>query len=213
MFYKGKCKMLVKFCSLIYNNSYNKMLGSSCLPKNYKGVESMQEDFFAKTRNGHLLVDLFDKQNNTLDIRSNGLYPSNVLSNLAHKPFVFDGISCASIEGFLQSLKVKDSALQARICGLYGGSAKNISKKYNNWHKFLKLYWQRKEYLRNSSEYFDLVSRAYKECYNTNPIFKEALDSTKGVTLTHKMGNSDKNKTVLTSQEFIRILTSLRDGI
>ena len=40
------------------------------------------EDYFATTRNGHQLVDFYDPETNTLDIRSNGLYPSNVLSNL-----------------------------------------------------------------------------------------------------------------------------------
>ena len=37
-------------------------------------------DVFATTRNGHLLVDSYDPETNTLDLRSNGLYPSNVLS-------------------------------------------------------------------------------------------------------------------------------------
>lgn len=40
------------------------------------------EDYYAKTRNGHELNDFYDRESNTLDIRSNGLYPSNVLSNL-----------------------------------------------------------------------------------------------------------------------------------
>ena len=40
------------------------------------------EDYFATTRNGHQLVDFYDPDTNTLDIRSNGIYPSNVLSNL-----------------------------------------------------------------------------------------------------------------------------------
>ena len=43
------------------------------------------EDYFARERNGHQLNDFYDPEANTLDIRSNGLYPSNVLSNLCSR--------------------------------------------------------------------------------------------------------------------------------
>ena len=36
---------------------------------------------------------------------------SAALSNFTPHPFVIDGIECASIEGFLQSLKFKDPIL------------------------------------------------------------------------------------------------------
>lgn len=39
------------------------------------------ENYHATTRNGRQLNDNYDPETNTLDIRSNGLYPSNVLSN------------------------------------------------------------------------------------------------------------------------------------
>ena len=42
----------------------------------------MEENYMATTRNGHELKDMYNPETNTLDIRSNGLYPSNVLSNL-----------------------------------------------------------------------------------------------------------------------------------
>ena len=62
------------------------------------------EDYKATTRNGHQLIDFYDPDANTLDIRSNGLYPSNVLSNLCSNGFRFEGMVCGSMEGFLQSL-------------------------------------------------------------------------------------------------------------
>ena len=43
------------------------------------------EDYLATTRSGHQLADFYDPEANTLDIRSNGLYPSNVLSNLCSR--------------------------------------------------------------------------------------------------------------------------------
>lgn len=41
------------------------------------------EDYKA-TRDGHQLTDNYDPETNSLDIRSDGLYPSNVLSNLCN---------------------------------------------------------------------------------------------------------------------------------
>ena len=67
----------------------------------------MIEDYKATTRNGHKLKDFYNPETNTLDIRSNGLYPSNVLSNMCGNEFIFDGVECGSMEGFLQSIKSK----------------------------------------------------------------------------------------------------------
>lgn len=81
------------------------------------------EDYFATTRNGHQLVDYYDLVTKTLDIRFNGLYPSNVLSNLCGNEFRFDGMVCGSMEGFLQSLKQKDIDKQRQICFMKGRKA------------------------------------------------------------------------------------------
>ena len=70
----------------------------------------MEENYMATTRNGHELKDMYNPETNTLDIRSNGLYPSNVLSNLCSNGFRLDGMVCSSMEGFLQSLKRKEQA-------------------------------------------------------------------------------------------------------
>lgn len=42
----------------------------------------MEENYKAASHKGHELMDMYNPEANTLDIRSNGLYPSNVLSNL-----------------------------------------------------------------------------------------------------------------------------------
>ena len=62
----------------------------------------MEENYMATTRNWHELKDMYNPDTNTLDIRSNGLYPSNVLSNLCSNGFRLDGMVCGSMEGFLQ---------------------------------------------------------------------------------------------------------------
>ena len=68
----------------------------------------MEENYNATSCNGHESQDMYDPETNTLDIRSNGLYPSNVLSNLCSNGFRFEGMICGSMEGFLQSLKRQD---------------------------------------------------------------------------------------------------------
>ena len=62
----------------------------------------MEDNYMVTTRNGHELKDMYNPETNTLDIRSNGLYPSNVLSNLCSNGFRLDGMVCGSMEGFLQ---------------------------------------------------------------------------------------------------------------
>lgn len=200
--------MLISF----YKNNIN---SSKLLEKSLGqtgAVPKMKEDFFAKSRNGHILKDTFNRENNTLDIYSSGLYPANVLSNLAPKEFCFDGVRCASIEGFLQSLKIKDKQKQIEVCAMYGGSAKERSKKFTQWLHTHKLYWLEKEYDRFSDSYNKLIVRAFKACYEQNEIFRQALDSTKGKTLIHSSGKSDAKTTIITKEEFIKILTDLRDN-
>lgn len=87
----------------------------------------MQEDYMATKRNGHELKDMYNPETNSLDIRSNGLYLSNVLSNLCSNGFRFDGMVCGSMEGFLQSLKRKELDKQRQICGMKGGNARKMS--------------------------------------------------------------------------------------
>ena len=87
----------------------------------------MEENYKATSRNGHELKDMYDPETNTLDIRSNGLYPSNVLSNLCSNGFCFEGMICGSMEGFLQSLKRQDIDKQRQICSMKGGNARKMS--------------------------------------------------------------------------------------
>lgn len=103
------------------------------------------ENPYATYRNGHQLFNTFNPEDNTLDIRSNTLWPANVLSNLWEKPFVFEDVECGSMEGFLQSLKYPESEKQKTVCILYGNRAKNAGKLKDEkkawFHKQL-LYWK-----------------------------------------------------------------------
>ena len=66
-----------------------------------------------------------------MNIGSGNGYPNSALSNFAPHPFVIDGVWCASMEGFLQSLKFESVDMQNYVCTLVGKAAKFKGKKRN----------------------------------------------------------------------------------
>jgi hypothetical protein len=144
-----------------------------------------------------------------MDIGSRNGYPSAALSNFAPHPFMIDGVGCNSMEGFLQSLKFESIDMQKYVCTLVGKAAK-FKGKDKKWWKTQTLYWLGQPIARQSDEYQKLLDRAYN-ALNENPGFRKALEATKGCTLTHSIGKTDKTKTILTQSEFCSRLTKLRD--
>lgn len=59
-----------------------------------------------------------------IDISSKDIGPEAILSNFTENHFVYDGVECGGMEGFLQSLKYEDEAKQIRVCALFGVKAK-----------------------------------------------------------------------------------------
>jgi len=144
-----------------------------------------------------------------MDIGSDRGYPASSLSNFAPHPFVIDGVECASMEGFLQSLKFKSPEMQREVCKLVGMKAK-MKGKHKTWWKTQTLYWQGKEYKRDSEEYQRLLDRAY-EALARNDGFIRALKATGNASLTHSIGKNDISRTVLTQREFCSRLLYLRE--
>ena len=145
-----------------------------------------------------------------IDIGSKGKYPANILSNFFAHAFVFDGVECASMEGFLQSLKYRNAKKQAKVCALVGKEAKAAGSKKRLWKLTGNLYWKGKRYKRKSSEFDALRFDAYKALLS-NETFREALISAKGKILAHTIGKHDKKSTILTEEEFIDYLNRLTD--
>ena len=146
-----------------------------------------------------------------MDIGSGTGWPSAALSNFAPHPFVIDGVECASMEGFLQSLKFKEPAMQAEVCKLVGKAAKFRGKK-KKWWKTQTLYWNGVEYARDSEEYQELLDKAF-DALAQNTGFQKALLATNDSTLTHSIGKSKQQETVLTKQEFCSRLTKIRSKL
>ena len=144
-----------------------------------------------------------------MDIGSGNGYQSAALSNFAPHPFTIDGVECASMEGFLQSLKFESVDMQRYVCTLVGKAAKKKGHK-KNWKQKQELYWNGRIYKRDSKDYQNLLNRAYNRLY-TNEGFYRALQATNGMVLEHSMGRNKSSETVLTKQEFCSRLTYLRD--
>lgn len=149
--------------------------------------------------------------NEVMDIGSGSKYPSNALSNFAPHPFIIDGVECASMEGFLQSLKFKDPEMQAHVCTLVGKAAKFKGKK-KKWFRDQTLYWLGTPMSRDSNEYQMLLDRAFNELAK-NTGFQKALLASGNATLKHSMGKNDPSKTVLTTREFVSRLTRIRNEL
>lgn len=146
-----------------------------------------------------------------MNIGSGQDYPANALSNFSPHPFVLDDVEVNSMEGFLQSLKFKNFDMQKEVCKLVGRSAK-FKGKSKKWYMTQKLYWKNVEYDRSSTEYQELLDCAF-DALSENTSFQKALLATGKATLTHEMGKSKENETVLTKREFISRLNKIRDKL
>ena len=146
-----------------------------------------------------------------MDIGSGSGFPSAALSNFAPHAFIIDGVECASMEGFLQSLKFSNPEMQKEVCKLVGKAAKFKGKK-KKWWKTQTLFWQGQSFKRDSQEYQDLLDRAF-DALAQNSSFQRALLATGNAVLTHSIGKNKKEETVLTVQEFISRLNRIREHL
>lgn len=147
-----------------------------------------------------------------LDIKSKYPYPAGALSNFSAFPFTVDGIECASMEGFLQSLKTEDPDEQRIVCGLIGITAKEYfadSPCAVRWKRTGFLHWQGKRIWRYGSAYRLLLDRAYDALFQ-NAEFRKALTAAGDAKLDHSIGKRFRCTTVLTRKEFIGQLNRLR---
>lgn len=145
-----------------------------------------------------------------MNIGSGSGYPSANLSNFHPHSFTVDGVYCASMEGFLQSLKFKSVDMQVEVCKMVGFQAKRKgSGKNKQWKQSQMLHWQGLEYPRKSKEYQLLLDKAF-DSLAKNKKFQRALLATGNATLKHSIGRNKESDTVLTIREFCSRLTKIR---
>lgn len=147
-----------------------------------------------------------------IDFRSS-IEVESKLSNFNPYPFTIDGVECASMEGFLQSLKIDEIPVQHAICQLSGRIALRAGRQLPDWRPHQTLYWNGIGYNRDSEGYIALVTRAYNELADQCEEFRTWLLSTGLAKLTHKVGKACINDTILTEREFCTILTDIRSRL
>lgn len=145
-----------------------------------------------------------------MDIGSKKGYPASALSNFAPHKFVFEGVECNSMEGFLQGLKFANHEMQKEVCKLTGLVAKRKGAK-KGWKRDQTLYWKGFPIDRQSDAYQGLLDSAYLAMFGQSDSFRNALKAAGKATFTHSIGRTDSKETVLTNQEFISRLNWLRN--
>ena len=158
-----------------------------------------------------LIVFSDDEKERKMNIGSRSEYPSSNLSNFHPHAFSVDGIECASMEGFLQSLKFKNPEMQIHVCTLVGIRAK-MKGKNKKWWRTQTLWWKGLPINRHSEEYQYILDMAYR-ALSQNKKFQIALLATHNAVLKHTIGKKDKHRTVLTQQEFCSRLTKIRETL
>ena len=128
--------------------------------------------------------------------------------------FVIDGVSCRSMEGFIQGLKCSTVNEQARVCKMRGKRAKQFGNKTKGNPRYSYItkgvFWNGVRYDRMSDDYQTLIRRAYREMFEQCPKFRDALAATGAKKLFHIIGKTNPRETILTEKEFCTILTELR---
>ena len=147
-----------------------------------------------------------------MDIKSGCGYPASALSNFAPHPFNLDGVSVASMERLLQSLKFDKIHIQVEVCKLVGKEAKFRGKNRNGaWQRVQKLWWQGVAMDRKGEEYQNFLDRAYEEMASQSESFRKALLATQNAVLAHSIGRNKEAETVLTEREFCSRLMRVRE--
>lgn len=143
-----------------------------------------------------------------IDIYSGHPGPAGQLSNLAKNPFIMGGMYFGSTEGFLQGLRVQDPVKQQEIFKMHGIAAKRTGR--DNPIKNQTLYFKGHPFNRHSEFYQKLLDKAFMCCFVQNDAYQKALYDSVGHELRHSIGKSDPNDTILTEQEFISRLDTIR---
>lgn len=130
----------------------------------------------------------------------------SMLSNFPLCPFILDGVLCASIEGFVQAIKLPiGHPDRESIFLMWGSRAKKMGALAEN--KFI--WWQGKTIEYGSPAHHYLIAMAIEAKFAQNHGAARALATTVGYTLIHEVG-PESPKTSLPKEVFCKILTDLR---
>lgn len=135
------------------------------------------------------------------------------LSNLYPYTFMMDGYSILSMEGLLQSIKVKDLIEKKKIWEMYGVKCWKYGQQFNNWKETQILYDNNGYQMKRQSDYYDFfIQRAFDSWFE-NEDFQKRLKESLKYKITHSMGKTDKTDSILTKDEYISNMERLRNKL
>jgi|GEM_PF-3557139 len=163
---------------------------------------------------------------------------TELISNFADTPFVFEGASFRTLEGFVQSIKINTNTtdpnahtLRQKLQTESGLEAKNIAEKINKpiqstlKQLFKKIdnnepivptdkvfiYWHNRSAEYGSNDHHQLIAQALQAKFQQNPAAMDQLLSFQDSEFVHNTGKPESRTTSLPARIFTQILTSIRD--
>lgn len=147
----------------------------------------------------------------TLNVNSRSQDPrGRLLSALANRPFELKGIMFASVEGFFQGIRFPfDDPRRRRAFAASFGYAREFRHEANA----SRIWWNGQEISAGSIAHKELIEAAFRASFEQNPDRTQALIDTKGLSLTHDIGEEDEPGSPFTQAEFCTLLTKIRDEL
>ena len=105
------------------------------------------------------------------------------------------------MEAFLVSLRTPDFIEKQKLYSTYGMDSWYKGHRFS-WYEKQEVYYKDKTINRHSTEYDDLITAIFDALF-TNEELKQALPESENCKLTHTIGKTAKDKTLLTRKEFI----------
>jgi hypothetical protein len=139
-----------------------------------------------------------------LEKRLSNLYPYSF-------EFEFEGIIYSSMEAFFGTLRTPSLFDKQKLYNTSGMESWYLGHKFT-WYEKQEVYYKDKVISRHSVEYDELITAAFDALF-TNEDFKEALRESGDCKLTHTIGKTAKDKTLLTRKEFTGHLNRLRNKL
>lgn len=140
---------------------------------------------------------------------SNAELTAREMSNFQHSPFVLDGRTFASVEGFYVWLKHSgDAAKQAHAQTLYGYEAKKFGKSSKN----TTAEYNGETIVLGSAQHHALIKRAIQAKLEQHPDLARRFAETHPREIIHDLGHPE-GTTRLPARDFARILTELRQDL
>ena len=130
-----------------------------------------------------------------------------LMSNFAYTPFLLDGVTYASLEGFYVSLLCQDESKRRRAAKLWGLRAKHEIPKV----KPSILCYGGEQFAPGSAAHHALIKRAMRAKLEAHPDLAQAFVATYPRPIVHDTGYPERPDTEFPHLVFCHLLTELRD--